>query len=110
MAKIKKGDKVLVITGKDKNKTGIIDKVFYKTNRVVVTGLNIVKKHLKKSKKHPQGGIIDKSMPIHISNVMLLDPTTNKPTRVTYKISSDKKYRFALVSGQRIEELEKNVN
>jgi large subunit ribosomal protein L24 len=79
--KIKKGDKILVIAGKDRNKTGLVERVLPKKHQVVVTGINMVKKHLKRSAKNPQGGIIDLVKPLDSSNVMLLDPTTNKPTR-----------------------------
>ena len=69
--KIKKGDKVTVIAGKDKNATGEVVAVFPKTNKVVVEGVNIAKKHMKPNQINPDGGIIDKEMPIHVSNVKL---------------------------------------
>lgn len=81
--KIKKGDNVIVITGKDKNKTGKVLKVLPKKNKVIVSGINIVTKHIKKALG---GGRIQFEKPIHISNVMLIDPNTNKKTRVGYKI------------------------
>lgn len=98
-AKILKGDKVLVIAGKDRGKTGLVERVMPKESKVVVTGINSVKKHLKKSAKNPQGGIIDKILPLHISNVMLLDPAQNKPTRVGYTIKGENKNRVAKLSG-----------
>ena len=82
---VKKGDKVMVITGKDKGKTGVILAAFPKKNRVLVEGVNIVKKHSKPSQVNPQGGIISQEAPIHVSNVMLIDPKTGEPTRVGYK-------------------------
>lgn len=96
---VKKGDKVKVITGKDKGKTGIVLAVFPKKNRVIVEGVNIVKKHAKPSQDNPQGGILDIEAPIHASNVMPLDPKTGEPTRVGYKIENGKKVRYAKKSG-----------
>jgi large subunit ribosomal protein L24 len=97
---VKKGDKVMVISGKDKGKTGVILAAFPKKNRVIVEGVNIVKKHAKPSQLNPQGGIISQEAPIHVSNVMPLDPKTNEPTRVGYKIVDGKKIRIAKKSGQ----------
>ena len=82
---VKKGDKVMVISGKDKGKTGVILSAFPKKDRVLVEGVNIVKKHSKPSQVNPQGGIISQEAPIHVSNVMPLDPKTGEPTRVGYK-------------------------
>ena len=79
---VKTGDKVMVITGKDKGKTGVILASFPKKNRVLVEGVNIVKKHSKPSQMNPQGGIISQEAPIHVSNVMPIDPKTGEPTRV----------------------------
>lgn len=92
------GDKVIIIAGKDRGKTGLIEKVIPKDNKVVVTGLNQFKRHLKKTTKNPQGGIVTVSRPIQASNVMLLDSKTNKPTRIGYKFEGDKKYRLAKTS------------
>ncbi len=94
-AKLHKGDKVLVIAGKDRGKTGVIERVYPQTQKVVVGGINMLKKHLKKSTKNPQGGIIDMTAPIHLSNVMLLDPAQNKPTRIGYSIQGDQKNRVS---------------
>lgn len=107
MAKIHKGDKVIIIAGKDLHKTGVVEKVFPKEDKLIITGMNMVKKHLKKSQKNPQGGIVDKTMPIHISNVMLLDPATNKPTRIGIKDTGKGKSRIAKVSGEMIKVTEK---
>ncbi|EZP79120.1 MULTISPECIES: 50S ribosomal protein L24 [Anoxybacillaceae] len=97
---VKKGDKVQVISGKDKGKQGVILAAFPKKNRVIVEGVNIVKKHAKPSQANPQGGIITKEAPIHVSKVMPLDPKTGTPTRVGYKIVDGKKVRYAKKSGE----------
>lgn len=96
---VKKGDKVKVITGKDKGKTGVILKALPKKDRVIVEGVNIVKKHAKASQENPQGGIIEFEAPIHVSNVMVIDPKTGEPTRVGYKIEDGKKVRISKKSG-----------
>ncbi|WAA12404.1 50S ribosomal protein L24 [Fervidibacillus halotolerans] len=96
---VKKGDKVKVISGKDKGKTGVILAAYPKKNRVVVEGVNIVKKHAKPSQDNPQGGIINMEAPIHVSNVMPIDPKTGEPTRVGYKVVDGKKVRIAKKSG-----------
>ncbi|GLY12775.1 MULTISPECIES: 50S ribosomal protein L24 [Bacillaceae] len=100
---VKKGDKVMVITGKDKGKTGIVLAAFPKKDRVLVEGINIVKKHAKPSQVNPQGGIISQEAPIHVSNVMLLDPKTNEPTRVGFKVVDGKKVRVAKKSGETLD-------
>lgn len=101
--KIKKGDKVIVLAGKDKGKTGEVSRVIPAFNKVVVNGINIVKKHTKnRFNADKKGEIIDKTMPIDISNVALIDEKTNKPTRVGYKIDGDKKVRISKKSGQEI--------
>lgn len=87
--KIKKNDTVLVIAGNSKGKTGKVLKVFRDTNKVIVEGVNIVKRHSRPTQKVPQGGIIQKEAPIHVSNVMLIDPKTNEPTRVGSVILKD---------------------
>ncbi|AKU26863.1 50S ribosomal protein L24 [Geobacillus sp. DSP4a] len=97
---VKKGDKVQVISGKDKGKQGVILAAFPKKNRVIVEGVNIVKKHSKPSQANPQGGIIEKEAPIHVSKVMPLDPKTGEPTRIGYKIVDGKKVRYAKKSGE----------
>jgi len=89
---VKKGDKVLVITGKDKGKTGTILEAYPKQNRVLVEGVNIVKKHSKPSQVNPQGGILSQEAPVHVSNVMPVDKS-GKPTRVGYKTVDGKKVR-----------------
>jgi large subunit ribosomal protein L24 len=97
---VKKGDKVQVISGKDKGKQGVILAAYPKKQRVLVEGVNIVKKHSKPTQANPQGGIIEQEAPIHVSNVMPLDPKTNEPTRVGYKVVDGKKIRIAKKSGE----------
>jgi large subunit ribosomal protein L24 len=87
--KIRKNDNVMVISGNDNGKTGKVLKVFPKNNRVIVEGINLRKRHTKPSQKSPQGGIIEKEAPINVSNVMLLDPKTNEPTRLGSQIILD---------------------
>lgn len=84
--KIKKNDTVMIIAGKDKGKTGVVSFVDSKSNRVIVEGLNIVSKNVKPRSAQETGGIIKKSAPIHISNVMLICPETSKPTRISIKV------------------------
>lgn len=97
---VKKGDKVKVITGKDKNKEGIVLEAFPKKDRVIVEGVNIVKKHQKPNNAAPQGGILEKEAPIHVSNVMLIDPKSGEATKVGYKVVEGKKVRVAKKSGE----------
>lgn len=97
---VKKGDKVMVISGKDKGKTGVILAAFPKQDRVIVEGVNIVKKHSKPSQVNPQGGILNQEAPIHVSNVMPVDPKSGNPTRVGYKTVDGKKVRVAKKSGE----------
>ena len=97
---VKKGDKVKVISGKDKGKEGVILEAFAKKERVLVEGINMIKKHAKPSQDNPQGGILNQEAPIHVSNVMPLDPKTGEPTRVGYKIVDGKKVRIAKKSGE----------
>ncbi|MEH6941141.1 50S ribosomal protein L24 [Bacillus sp. JJ722] len=100
---VKKGDKVVVISGKDKGKQGVILEAYPKKNRVLVEGVNIVKKHAKPSQLNPQGGIISQEAAIHVSNVMPLDPKTAAPTRVGYKTVDGKKVRIAVKSGESLD-------
>ena len=94
-----KGDKVIVIAGRDKGKTGTIQKVIPEQNRVVVEGINLRKKTNKPSQKNPDGGIIEVYAPIDASNVMLVDPKTKKPTKIGHKVVKGKKVRYAKKSG-----------
>lgn len=107
--KIKKNDMVVVIAGNDRGKTGKILKVFPKNNRVIIEGINIRKKHTKPSQKNPQGGILEIEAPINASNVMMLDPKTNEPTRLGAQIILDensgkqKRVRVSKASGEMIQ-------
>ena len=100
--KIRKGDRVVVITGRDKGKQGEILEVRREENRVLVRGVNMVKRHQRQTQTE-QGGIISKEAPIHVSNVAHIDPKTQKPTRVGFKMDGDKKVRVARRSGEAIE-------
>ncbi|MDE2486277.1 MAG: 50S ribosomal protein L24 [Alphaproteobacteria bacterium] len=98
-AKIKKGDRVVVLTGKDKGREGVVSKVMPKEERVVVSGLNMVQRHTRPTQFDPQGGIKNKEAPIHVSNVALVD-SKGKPTRVGFRMDGDKKVRFAKTTGE----------
>jgi large subunit ribosomal protein L24 len=101
--KIKKGDQVQVIAGKDKGKRGEVLRVMPEERRVLVQGVNMVKRHTRPSTTQP-GGIVDKEAAIHVSNVALLDPKSDKPTRVGYTvIDGDRKVRVARRSGEVID-------
>jgi large subunit ribosomal protein L24 len=89
--KIKKNDMVMVVAGNDKGKTGKVLKVNPKLLRIIIEGVNLRKRHTKPTQKNPQGGIIEKEAPIHVSNVMILDPKTNEPTRIGASIIIDEK-------------------
>jgi len=103
MNKIKKGDTVVILTGKDKGRSGTVLQMVNKTDRVLVQGINVVKRHTRQSQTS-EGGIITKEAPIHISNVALADPKDGKPTRVGIKEGKDgKKVRFAKRSGDLID-------
>lgn len=99
--RIKVGDTVTVIAGKDKGKQGTVLKTLPKRNRVVVEGINIAKKHQKPTQLST-GGIEEVEMPIHVSNVQLIDPSTGEATRVGYRFEDGKKVRYAKKSGQTI--------
>ena len=100
---IRKDDKVIVLAGKDKGKTGKVLKMILDKQRALVEGVNIVKKSTKPSAKNPQGGIVEMEAPIHISNLSLIDPKSGKPTRVAIRIKEDgSKVRIAKKSGEEI--------
>jgi large subunit ribosomal protein L24 len=102
-AKIKKGDKVVVLTGRDKGKTGEVFQVMPKETRALVRGVNLVKRHQKQSASQ-EAGIISKEAPVHLSNIALLDPKDGKPTRVGFKVLDDgRKVRVAKRSGDLID-------
>ncbi len=99
--KIKKDDEVIVLTGRDKGRRGTVKKVLTKDDRVIVDGVNLVKRHVRPSQTEPQGGIQEREAAIHISNVALIDPSENTQTRVGYKVLEDgRKVRFARRSGE----------
>ncbi len=101
--KVRKGDRVVVLTGRDKGKVGQILNVLAKENRAVVQGVHIARRHQRQTAAQ-EGGIVSKEMPIHISNLAIADPKTGKPTRVGYKVLKDgKKVRFAKRSGEVID-------
>jgi len=106
--KITKNDNVIIIAGNDRGKTGKVLKVFPKKNRVIVEGINIRKRHTKPSQTNPQGGILEKESPINASNVMILDPKSNEPTRIGAQIILDektgkkKRARVSKISGEMI--------
>ena len=100
--KVKKGDKVVVITGRDKGKSGEIVKVLREENRVIVQGINVAQRHQKQSMQQ-EGGIVRKELPIHVSNVALIDPKSEKPTRVGYKMDGERKIRVARRSGEALD-------
>lgn len=86
---VKKGDEVLIIAGKDKGRRGKIQRVFPQQNAVLVEGLNLAKKHAKPTKTNPQGGVIDKALPVNVSKVMVVCPGCSKPTRILQEQSAD---------------------
>ena len=96
--KIKKGDKVIVIAGADKGKTGVVQKAYPRLDRVVVEGVNVHKKHKKPTQTNPEGSIVDIYAPIHVSNVALVDPKTKKATRVGYEVVKCEKVRVTKAS------------
>jgi large subunit ribosomal protein L24 len=100
--KIKKGDQVVVTTGRDKGRRGEVMEVRRTENRVLVQGCNIVKRHTRATQTNP-GGIINKEAPLHISNVSLIDPDSGKATRVGYEVKDGKKIRIARRSGKALD-------
>ena len=102
-AKVKKGDKVVVISGRDKGRSGEVVRVLPREDRALVRGINVVKRHQKQTMKE-EGGIVRKELPIHLSNIALADPKDGKPTRVGFKIlDAGRKVRFAKRSGDLID-------
>ena len=98
-AKIKKGDRVMVLTGKDKGRQGAVLKVMPKESRVVVEGLNMVQRHTRPTQSDPQGGIKHKEASLHLSNVAIVD-SAGKATRVGFRVDGDKKVRVAKTTGE----------
>jgi large subunit ribosomal protein L24 len=102
-AKIRKGDRVMVIAGRDKGKVGEVLKVMPKENRAIVRGVNVVKRHQRPTADQP-GGIVEKEAPVHMSNLAHIDPKDNRPTRVGFKVLDDgRKVRYAKRSGEVID-------
>ena len=99
---LKVGDKVIVIAGSNKGKEGTIKKVLRSENKVIVEGVNLVKKH-KKGNGQETGGILEVEAPINASNVMIIDPKTKKPTRIGHSIENDKKVRISKKSGEKLD-------
>ncbi|MBB4123862.1 50S ribosomal protein L24 [Martelella radicis] len=102
MQRIKKGDKVVVIAGKDKGRTGEVVKVFPKEDRAVVSGINVVRRHQRQTQT-AEAGIITKEAPVHLSNLAIADPKDGKPTRVGFKVEGETKVRYAKRSGEVID-------
>ena len=102
-AKIKKGDTVVVLSGKDKGQTGTVEKVMPKDGKIVVEGVNAATRHRKPNQQNPQGGIDRFPAPMHISKVALADPKDGKPTRVRFEEKDGKKVRVAVKSGETID-------
>ncbi len=102
-SRIRKGDMVVVISGKDKGKTGKVMRVLVEDDRVVVEGVNLVKRHMRPTPRSPSGGILEREQPIYACKVMPVDPKTNKGTRVRFKSLEDgRKVRVAVTSGDEI--------
>ena len=102
-SKIKKGDNVVVLSGKDKGRTGTVQKVMPKEGKIVVEGVNVAARHRKPSQANPQGGIDRAPAPMAISKVAVADPKTGKPTRVRFEEKDGKKVRVAVKSGETID-------
>jgi large subunit ribosomal protein L24 len=102
MQKIRKGDKVVVLAGKDKGRTGEVLRMMPKEDKAVVRGINLIRRHQKQSQTQ-EGGIISKEAPIHVSNIAIADPKDGKPTRVGFEVKDGKKVRVAKRSGASID-------
>ncbi|HRW17030.1 MAG: 50S ribosomal protein L24 [Rhodobacteraceae bacterium] len=100
-AKLRKGDKVVVLAGKDKGKQGEIARVMPKDNKAIVSGVNVAIRHQRQT-QNSQGGRIAKEMPIDLSNLAFLDPKSGEPTRIGFRVEGDKKVRYAKKSGETI--------
>ncbi len=97
---IKKGDKVMVVAGDDKGTTGTVLEVLPAKNRAIVENVNIAKKHMKPTNERPEGGIHEIALPVHLSNLMVIDPKSGKPTRVGRKTVDGKSVRYSKSSGE----------
>ena len=102
-ARIKKGDTVVVLSGKDKGQTGTVSKVMPKEGKILVDGVNVMTRHRKPSQTNPQGGIDRVAAPMHIAKVAIADPKDGKPTRVRFEEKDGKKVRVAVKSGETID-------
>ena len=100
-ARLRKGDQVVVISGKDKGKTGKVKAILVENDKVIVEGINLIKRHTRPTPRNPQGGIVEKEAALHACKVMPVDPKTGKGTRVSFKTEGDKKIRVAK-SGEEI--------
>jgi large subunit ribosomal protein L24 len=104
MQRVKKGDTVVVVAGKNKGKSGEVLRVLPGAEKLLVAGVNVVTKHVKPSQQNPQGGRVQREAPIHSSNVMVADPQDGKPTRVRFNVLADgRKVRVAVRSGEQID-------
>lgn len=103
MQRIKKGDTVAVISGRDKGKTGEVLRVMPKDDQAIVQGINVITKHEKPSMTNPQGGIVKKEAPIHLAKIMPIDPATNKPTRIQVKTLEDGSKVRVAKSGEQLD-------
>lgn len=101
--KLKKNDNVMILTGKDKGKSGIIERVFPADDKVIVKGIALAKKHVKPSRKNPQGGIIDINQKISVSNTMMLCPSCGKPTKIAFNVTEKGKSRICKKCGSSLE-------
>ena len=101
--KIKKGDKVVILSGKDKGKTGEVTRSLPRESKVVVAGVNVITRHRKPTQVNPQGGLERVEAPLHVSKVAIADPKTGKATRVRFETKGDKKVRVAVKSGETID-------
>jgi len=105
MMKVKKGDLVRVIAGKDKGKEGKVLRVIPKENKVIVENVHIVKRHQRPTQRLREGGIIEREAPIHASNVMVVCPSCSKPTRIGYKFVEEKKVRYCKKCGEIVDQI-----
>ena len=105
MVKVKKGDLVRVIVGKDKGKEGKVLRVIPRENKVIVENVHIVKRHQRPTQRLREGGIIEREAPIHASNVMVVCPSCNKPTRIGYKFVEEKKVRYCKKCGEIVDRI-----
>ncbi|TPV94126.1 MAG: 50S ribosomal protein L24 [Myxococcales bacterium FL481] len=104
MQRVRKGDQVVIVAGKDKGQRGSVLRVLGESDRVVVEGINVVTKHIKPTRRNQRGGLEKREAPIHLSNVMLADPTTGEPTRIRFKVlESGDKVRVSVKTGEQLD-------